>query len=218
MIISLKKIRDHHLPLVGSKALSLAWLKQIGLMVPPGFCVKAAAFREHIEANELTDKIESAVDKLDSDSHEGRKNTLLGIRQDIINVPLAVDLRSEIENHYHALVANRVAVRSSATAEDLADQSFAGQYETYLGIADLTGCIDAIKKCWASLWTERAYEYRQKNGFDHMQVNMAVVVQSLVEADTSGVIFTTDPVTGSSSRIIVEACFGLGDSLVSGKV
>ncbi|OHB80931.1 MAG: hypothetical protein A2Z38_09700 [Planctomycetes bacterium RBG_19FT_COMBO_48_8] len=218
MIISLEKIRDRHLPLVGSKAFSLARLKQIGLKVPPGFYLTATTFREHIESSEVSNKVQSVIDKLDSDSQENRKNNLLGIRQAIINAPLAVDLRSEIENHYHALAANRVAVRSSATAEDLPGHSFAGQYETYLGIDDVDGCIDAIKKCWASLWTERAYDYRQNNGFDHMQVNMAVVVQSLVEADTSGVIFTTDPVTGSSSRIIVEACFGLGDSLVSGKV
>jgi pyruvate,water dikinase len=218
LIISLKRIRDHDLPSVGSKAFGLARLKQIGLKVPTGFSLTANSYREHIESNEISNKIQSAVDKLDSDNQKDRKNTLLGIRQAIINAPLAVNLLRQIENHYHALVAKRVAVRSSATAEDLPGHSFAGQYETYLGIDNVDDCIDAIKKCWASLWTERAYDYRQNNGFDHMQVNMAVVVQSLIEADTSGVIFTTDPVTGSSSRIIVEACFGFGDSLVSGKV
>jgi phosphohistidine swiveling domain-containing protein len=217
LIISLKEIRDRHLPLVGSKAFGLARLKQIGLMVPPGLCLTSTAFREHVESNEVSIKIQSAVDKLDSASREDRKSILSGIRQAIINVPLAVDLHSEIKNHYHALIANRVAVRSSATAEDLPGHSFAGQYETYLGIDDVDGCIDAIKKCWASLWTERAYDYRQNNGFDHQTINMAVIVQSLVEADSSGVMFTADPVSGYKSRMTIEAVRGLGDALVSGK-
>jgi len=217
LIISLKKIRDHDLHLIGSKAFGLARIKQSGLKVPPGFCITATAFREHLEANKLTSKLDSALDKLNSASPQERKPVLLKIQQAIINAPLIDKLRSEIENHYYTLAANRVAVRSSATAEDLPGHSFAGQYETYLGIADLAGCIDAIKKCWASLWTERAYDYRQNNGFDHVAVNMAVIVQSLVEADASGVIFTADPVNGYKSRMIIETVIGLGDTLVSGK-
>lgn len=217
MIISLKKIRDRHLPLVGSKAFGLARLRQIGLKIPNGFCLTGTNFREHIESSEVSHKIQLAVEKLDSNSQEGRTNTLLGIRQAIINAHLAVDLRNEIENHYHALVAERVAVRSSATAEDLPGHSFSGQYETYLGIDNVDSCIDAIKKCWASLWIDRAYYYRQRNGFDHLAVNMAVIVQSLVEADISGILFTADPVMGYKGRMIVEAVPGLGDPLVSGK-
>ena len=217
MIISLKKIRDCHLPLVGNKAFGLARLKQIGLKIPPGFCLAANSYQDHIESNEVSNKIQLAVDILDSDNQEDKKNILIGIRQAIVNAPLAVDLRREIENHYHVLVANRVAVRSSATAEDLPGHSFAGQHETYLGIDNLDGCINAIKKCWASLWTERAYDYRQNNGFDHLTIHMAVIVQYLVEADASGVIFTANPVNGYKSRMIIEAVPGLGDSLVSGK-
>ena len=218
MVISLEKIRGPDLPLVGNKALFLARMSRIGLKVPSGFCITATAFREHLETNNLIGFIESAADKLNLASLEERKSTLLEIRQAIIKAPLEVDLRSEIENHYQAFAANRVAVRSSATAEDLLGHSFAGQYETYLGIADLSGCIDAIKKCWASLWTERAYDYRQNNGFGHLAVNMAVIVQSLVEADASGVLFTADPRYGPSGNIVIEACFGLGKALVSGKV
>jgi phosphohistidine swiveling domain-containing protein len=217
-IISLQKIKESDLLQVGCKAFSLARMKQIGLTVSPGFCVKTVASREHIEANELAGKIELALNKLKSTSSEERKSILLEIQQAIINAPFQGKLHNEIENHYHTLAADRVAVRSSATAEDLLGYSFAGQYETYLGIADLDGCIDAVKKCWASLWTERAYEYRQKNNFDHLAANMAVIVQALVEADASGVIFTADPVNGYKSRIVVEAVSGLGDALVSGKV
>jgi pyruvate,water dikinase len=218
LIISLHKTKESDLPQVGYKALSLARMKQLGLIVPAGFCITAGAFQEHLETNNLLGCIKSAVGELNSASLEKRKSVLLEIRQAIINAPLAVDLRSEIENHYKAFVANRVAVRSSATAEDLPAHSFAGQYETYLGIADLAGCIDAVKKCWASLWTARAYDYCQKNGFDHLAINMAVIVQTLVEADASGVIFTADPVNGYQSRVIIETVCGLGDSLVSGKV
>lgn len=111
-----------------------------------------------------------------------------------------------------------MAVRSSATAEDLPEHSFAGQYDTYLGIANPEDCIEAVKKCWASLWTGRAYEYREKNGIDHLRVDMAVIVQALVEADASGVLFTADPRYGPCGNVVIEACFGLGEALVSGKV
>jgi pyruvate,water dikinase len=100
----------------------------------------------------------------------------------------------------------------------LPGHSFAGQYDTYLGISNSKDCIEAVRKCWASLWTLRAYEYREKNGFDHLSINMAVIVQSLIDADTSGVMFTVDPVKDSRSSIVIEACFGLGEALVSGKV
>ncbi len=203
---------------VGSKAMSLVRMNQIGLPVPPGFCVLGTAFREHLEENNLITCIKSIVDELGTASPTTRGPLLAGIRQAIIEAPLAEVLRYEIENHYRALRANRVAVRSSATVEDLPGHSFAGQYDTYLGIADLLACLEAIKKCWASLWTERAYDYRERNGFDHLSVDMAVIVQGLVPAEASGVLFTADPVTGRSDRLIIEACFGMGEALVSGKV
>jgi pyruvate,water dikinase len=116
------------------------------------------------------------------------------------------------------LGADAVAVRSSATAEDLPGHSFAGQYETILGVTSLEACLDAIRRCWASLWTERAYEYRKRNGIEHEQVEMAVIVQQQIAPEAAGVVFTLDPVTGSPSRIVIEACAGLGERLVSGRV
>ena len=203
---------------VGPKAASLFRLMQIGLTTPPGFCVTEAAFREHLQANKLTTQIEASLEELAKTNPQASRSVLSNLRQAIIKAPLADTVRADIKNHYRMLSADRLAVRSSATIEDLPDHSFAGQYETYLGVAGLDGCMNAIKKCWASLWTQRAYDYRQKNGFDHLNVNMAVIVQSLVEADASGVIFTADPVNGYKSRIIIETVPGLGDSLVSGKV
>ncbi len=198
--------------------MSLIRLRRIGLPVPAGFCVAATVLQEHLERNNLVSRAKATVDKLAKAEPQAKGPILADLRGAIINAPLAEDVRREIETQYRALAAGHVAVRSSGTAEDLPGHSFAGQYDTYLGVADLAGCVEAVKKCWASLWTLRAYEYREKNGFDHLKIGMAVIVQTLVAADVSGVIFTVDPLTGGRSRIIIEACFGLGDALVSGKV
>ena len=203
---------------VGPKASCLFRLRRAGLPVPPGFCVTATVFREHIQRNNLIDRIKSAANELAKTNPEAKAAVLSTLRQVIVEAPLSETTRLTIENHYLTLGAKHVAVRSSGTAEDLPDHSFAGQYDTYLGITDLKGCFEAIKKCWASLWTLRAYEYRENNDFDHLTINMAVIVQSLIDADVSGVIFTADPVTGRRGSIVIESCYGLGETLVSGKV
>ena len=204
--------------MVGPKATSLVRLSRIGLVVPPSFCITAAAFREHLEQNNLLTRLKAAVDELAKTGSQAKKELLSVLRQAIVEAPLAETVWHEIEEHYRKLGAEYVAVRSSGTAEDLPGHSFAGQYDTYLGISNSKDCIEAVKKCWASLWTLRAYEYRERNGFDHHTINMAVIVQTLIEADTSGVMFTVDPIKDSRSSIIIEACFGLGETLVSGKV
>lgn len=218
LVILLEAIQDNDISAVGAKALSLARMGRIGLPVPLGFCITAAAFRGHLERNNLVGRINSVVEDIGAASPTAKKSALSDLRQTIINAPLADTLREQIEQHHSALRAKHAAVRSSATAEDLPGHSFAGQYDTFLGVADPKECIEAVKKCWASLWTQRAFDYRQNNGFDHTAVNMAVIVQSLVEADSSGVLFTADPRYGPSGNIVIEACFGLGQALVSGKV
>jgi pyruvate,water dikinase len=205
-------------PMVGPKATSLVHLSRIGLAVPAGFCITEIVLREHLEQNDLTARLKSALDELANAKSEARGILLSNLRQVIVEAPLAEAIRDQIEEQYSALGADYVAVRSSGTAEDLPGHSFAGQYDSYLGISNLEDCIEAVKKCWASLWTLRAYEYRKRNGFDHLSIGMAVIVQSLIAADTSGVIFTVDPITGSRSSMVIEACFGLGEALVSGKV
>ncbi|MHC4497995.1 MAG: PEP/pyruvate-binding domain-containing protein, partial [Planctomycetota bacterium] len=171
-----------------------------------------------VSSNNIMPKIQAALNNLENAIPKKKPAILSRIREAIVQPPISAAIRQEIEAHYKALRADRIAVRSSATAEDLPGHSFAGLYDTYLGVANVDDCIDAVKKCWASLWTERAYEYRQKNGFDHLLVNMAVIVQSLITADASGVIFTADPASGRREQIVVEACFGLGNTLVSGKL
>ncbi|MBN2464417.1 hypothetical protein JXD38_02165, partial [candidate division WOR-3 bacterium] len=131
---------------------------------------------------------------------------------------LARDTEAGIRSAFKRLGTPLIAVRSSGTAEDLPGHSFAGLYDTYLRSTNANGCVELVKQCWASLWTERAFDYRDKNGFPHDKAAMAVVVQQLVAADAAGVVFTADPVTGNAERIIVESCWGLGEALVSGKV
>jgi pyruvate,water dikinase len=218
LVILLKAIQDDHISAVGAKALSLARMDRIGLPVPPGFCVTAPAYHRHLEINNLVGRIESKVQQPKNASPAAAKEALSNLRQSIIDAPMADTLRQQIEHQYQTLHTKYLAVRSSATAEDLPGHSFAGQYETYLGIDNLQKCIEAVKKCWASLWTDRAYNYRQNNGFEHLAVNMAVIVQSLIAADASGVLFTADPRYGPCGNIVIEACFGLGEALVSGRV
>jgi len=217
-VIGLESIKERDRGVVGAKALSLARISSMGLPVPGGFCVRGTAYREHLNANDIVPQLRAALERLEHTPPKRARDVLSGIRRAVVEAPLADAIREELENHLRALGADRIAVRSSATVEDLPGHSFAGQYETYLGVADLSGCLEAIKKCWASLGTQRAYEYRRKNGFDQLAVNMAVVIQVMVPADTSGVIFTADPLSARRDRMIIEASFGLGESLVSGKV
>ena len=203
---------------IGPKAASLVRLSRIGLTIPAGFCLSIEAYREHVEIGDVVRQIASALDTLASAPLERKRSILSEVRETIVKAPVAEGTRQAIEMHYHKLGAGFVAVRSSATAEDLPGQSFAGQYDTYLGITDVDGCLAAVRQCWASLWIERAWEYREQNGFDHRAIGMAVIVQSLVPADASGVLFTTDPASGRCDRIVIEACFGLGEALVSGQV
>ena len=202
---------DRHL--VGPKAASLGALRGLGGRVPPCFFVATSAFRQHLEADGLRPRIASLLDR----TSDGDHSTLEEIRQAVTRVPFGRDLRERIATAYAQLDAPVVAVRSSATAEDLPGHSFAGQYETILSVTSLEDCLDAIRRCWASLWIERAFEYRRRNGIDHQQVEMAVIVQRQIEPDAAGVAFSLDPVTGSPSRIVIESCRGLGEALVSGR-
>ena len=218
-----RRLRPSDKSLVGPKAASLCALRRLGLRVPPCFFLTTVAFREHLDANKLRPRIASLGNELNARPHETRVETqdfasLQEIRQLIVCAPLPEPVCEQIAAAYRRLGANVVSVRSSATAEDLPGHSFAGQYETILGVTSLEGCLDAIKRCWASLWTERAYEYRRRNGIDHQQVEMAVIVQQQIEPRAAGVAFTLDPSRGSRSRIVIESCRGLGEALVSGKV
>ncbi len=200
--------------IIGPKAASLCRLHELGARVPPCFFVTTDAFRSHLRSGDLRSQIAAGFGAKSEDF----RASLQQIRKLVAGTPLPEHVREQVVMAYQHLDAGSVAVRSSATAEDLPGHSFAGQYETVLGVTSLEDCLDAIKRCWASLWTERAYEYRERNGIEHEQVEMAVIVQQQIEPEAAGVVFTLDPVTGSPSRIVIEACAGLGESLVSGHV
>jgi len=202
---------------IGPKGASLCTLRRLGLRVPRCFFVTTAAFRSHLDAHGLRACVALRLGDLNSQPDKV-PGVLEEIRQLFAQATMADSLREQIAAAYARLRAPTVAVRSSATAEDLPGHSFAGQYETILGVTSLEGCLDAVRRCWASLWTERAYEYRRRNGIDHGQVAMAVIVQQQIEPAAAGVAFSVDPVTGSRSRIVVESCRGLGEALVSGHV
>jgi pyruvate,water dikinase len=212
-----ERLRPSERSLIGPKAASLCTLRGLGMKVPRCFSLTTVAFKEHLDADGLGSRIASLVNKL-NDQPDSTQPILEDIRQLIIQRPLTDRLCEQIAAAYGRLGAAVVAVRSSATAEDLPGHSFAGQYETILGVTSLESCFDAIKKCWASLWTQRAYEYRRRNWIDQPQVEMAVIVQQQIEPQAAGVAFTLDPIKGSHSRIVIESCRGLGEALVSGKV
>jgi pyruvate,water dikinase len=218
LIIPLDGIADCDQSIVGTKAASLARLRRLDLPVPDGFCIAAGAYKTHVSNPSTKKTIDEALLLIDKAKGRDADRHLNIIRRAIIEPPMDDALAGKIESCCRSLGVGRVAVRSSATAEDLPGHSFAGLYDTYLGIEGIEDCPAAVKKCWASLWTERAFIYRQKNRFDHLKVNMAVIVQALIPADFAGVIFTANPLTGDDKNIVIEACPGLGDALVSGRV
>lgn len=218
LVIRLEKIGDRDAALVGSKALSLARMHRMHLNVPAGFCITTAAFSTHIDTASAASPVCRALEKLDGTKIADGDAILSDLRRDICATELGTELYDQIADHYERVCHDPVAVRSSATAEDLPSHSFAGQYETFLGIKTLEELIEAVKGCWAAIWTHRAHEYRRANSIAHLDVQMAVIVQKLIDADASGVLFTIDPATSKPDRVVIESCFGLGETLVSGKV
>ena len=204
---------------VGGKAASLGELIGAGLPVPPGFAVTAGTYRTFIEEAGIDAELFDAVDVDPEDSAALREAEATAERL-ILDTPLPDEVREEILESYRSMGADGeeafVAVRSSATAEDLPDSSFAGQQETFLNVRE-DDLLRRVKECWASLFTQRAIYYRQQRGFPHADVDIAVVVQRMVDAEKSGVMFTSHPSTGDP-QVTVEAAWGLGEAVVSGTV
>lgn len=212
----LADLRGEDLETAGGKAASLGELLEAGLPVPPGFVVPAETYRTFIEEAGIDDELYEAVD-VDPDDSAALAEAESKASSLIMETPLPESVREEILSAYDQFDDDPfVAVRSSATAEDLPDASFAGQQETFLNI-DRDDLIDRVKRCWASLFTQRAIYYRGEQGFAEAEVDIAVVVQRMVDADKSGVLFTSHPSTGAP-RIIIEAAWGLGEAVVSGSV
>jgi rifampicin phosphotransferase len=215
-ILFFDEIDQNDLPLVGGKGASLADMTKAGFPVPYGFCVTTESYKEFIFHNDLSDFISQVIAdaNLDNISEIGEK-----IRGRLKQSEIPVHVEQEILNAiYKADVDTYYAVRSSATAEDLAFASFAGQQDTYLNIKGAQALLDSVKNCWASLFTDRAILYRIQNQIEHEKVHMSVVVQKMVLPEVSGIMFTADPVSGHRGIISIDAGYGLGEALVSGLV
>jgi pyruvate,water dikinase len=213
----LEDVRADDVGSVGGKGASLGELTDAGLPVPPGFVVTADTYRSFIEATEIDEELFEAV-AVDPEDSAALAAAESAARDLIMNTPLPEELETEIIATYDDMPGEDVfvAVRSSATAEDLPDASFAGQQDTFLNITR-EGLLDRVKRCWASLFTQRAIYYREEQGFEHENVDIAVVVQQMVDAEKSGVMFTSHPSTGAET-VIIEAAWGLGEGIVSGTV
>ncbi|KOV79105.1 PEP/pyruvate-binding domain-containing protein [Nocardia sp. NRRL S-836] len=187
--------------LVGGKAANLGELTRAGLPVPRGFCVTTDAYRVVAQAGELA------------------ATTPENARRTVLETPVPLEVRDAVVACYRGLGDRvSVAVRSSATAEDLPFASFAGQQDTFLNVVGEDAVVDAVRRCWASLWTDRAVSYRETNGIDHTTAYLAVVVQRMVQSAVSGVMFTANPVTGTRDQVVIDASPGLGEAVVSGAV
>ena len=210
------------IPVAGGKAANLGELTSAGFNVPSGFVLTTAAYDYFLEKNDLTKRVNSVVEKVDVTSEASLQECSQKVRKAFDDAVVPEDLRFEVLKEFHSIFEGKkkvglVAVRSSATAEDLPTASFAGQQDTFLNVYEPDDLIDKVKKCWSSLFTPRAISYRSSKGFDHHKVKLAVVVQKMVNSEVAGIMFTVDP-NSELPHIIVEAGYGLGESIVGGKV
>jgi pyruvate,water dikinase len=218
-ILWLEEIRKEDIISVGGKGASLGEMASIGLPVPGAFVVTAQAFRRFLVETGLEQKIYGSLEKLDVEDNEALERAADHAKGLVLKAKVPAAIRDDVKKAYKRMNNGEliVAVRSSATAEDLPDASFAGQQETFLNIKGEAALLSAVQKCWASLYGARAIYYRAKQGFDDHTVNIAVVVQQLVNSEKAGVMFTSHPITGEPSTII-EGSWGLGEAVVSGSV
>ena len=210
--------------IVGGKGANLGELTSFGLPVPPGFCVTASGYTKFIKYAELDEVVKLLMEAVDVEDVDELTNASKEIQTKIKEKEFDPELKEEILSAYREFSENiglkdpEVAVRSSATAEDLQDASFAGQQDTYLHISGEEELLNHIRDCFASLWTSRAIYYREKQNYDHFDVALSVVIQKMVNSEKSGVMFTANPINNSSDEMMINASYGLGEAVVSGIV
>lgn len=226
-IIFFEHLRASDVDIVGGKNASLgeliSQLSQAGVRVPKGFATTASAFKAFLSYNCLTDKIKKILETLNPEDTQALVKVGATIRQWIIDAPLQSDLDKDIRQAFSVMVGNQsmsVAVRSSATAEDLPDASFAGQQESYLNVVGIDEVLDKVKRVFASLYNDRAIAYRVHKGFSHTEVALSVGIQQMVRSDSgsSGVMFTIDTESGLDSVVLITSSYGLGETIVQGAV
>lgn len=211
------KLSKQDVHLAGGKGASLGEMTQAGIPVPPGFVVLAGAFDRFLHETDLVADIEAQLKKVNYKDVNSVDKYSAVIRDLINDVKMPKDLQLEILGEFKKLKALRVAVRSSATAEDSTEASWAGELESYLNTTE-SNLLRRVKNCWSSLFTPRAIFYRHEKKLHKAKVSVAVVVQTMVQSEISGIVFTVHPVTKDKSQMIIEAGFGLGEAIVSGQI
>lgn len=202
----------------GGKGMNLARLTRAGFSVPSGFIISTDAYQQFVDTNRWLPAILAGVAVLSAEDASALERASAQIRAGFSAGKMPKELETEIRTAYAKVGDKPVAVRSSATAEDLPDLSFAGQQDTYLNVIGVEKLLEAVVHCWASLWTARAIGYRIRNRIDHNEAALAVIVQEMIQSEVSGVLFTANPLTGMRSESVIDATLGLGEALVSGQV
>ena len=203
---------------VGGKALNLAKLAGASFHIPNAFFIPTPCYRDFISQNNLNPKITHTLQKIDPRSPDALNTASGEIRDEFVKGNLSSTFIDLLVIGWHWLGGDPVAVRSSATAEDLPELSFAGLQDTFLNIIDPQALQDAVVACWSSLWTAEAIGYRNHNQIHHQSVSMCVVIQKMVQSTASGVLFTANPLTGKRTKTVIDATLGLGEALVGGHV
>ncbi|WP_420629129.1 PEP/pyruvate-binding domain-containing protein [Candidatus Leptofilum sp.] len=208
------------IPLAGGKGANLGEMTAAGFPVPPGFVLTTAAYDAFVKEHGLQQQIVGLARTVSASDPQSGEAASAKIKQLFLAAEVPAETARAVLTAYENLnsTATAVAVRSSATAEDLPDASFAGQQETYLNVQGKDALLEAVKKCWASLWTARAIAYRLRQAIDPNSVSLAVVVQQLVPGEASGILFTANPVNGQRDQLLINATWGLGEAIVSGQV
>jgi pyruvate, water dikinase len=211
-------------PRVGGKCASLGEMIEAGLPVPPGFALTTEAYHTLREHSEMRSKVNRALNEIDLRDPVGLRRTSRFVRSLIEAVPMDPDIEADIRAAYRALCERcgvddvPVAVRSSATAEDLPDASFAGQQDTFLWITGADAVVENVRRCWSSIFTDRAISYRHETGHDHEIISMSVGIQKMVQPKAAGVAFTLNPSDGDRSQVAIDSSWGFGEAVVSGEV
>ena len=217
-IVWFSEVTKKDVSLVGGKGANLGEMTNAQIPVPPGFIVTSQAYFDFLEQTKLMDEVRGLFRSADLNDNKQLQKIAAQARQVIQDAPMPPETAREIKEAYRKLGSGLVAVRSSATAEDMPDASFAGQQSTFLNILGEEETVAAVQACWASLFEARAIFYRVQKNYDHFKVGIAVPVQKMVQSRASGVMFTLEPVTSDRSKIIIEAIFGLGEAIVGGEI
>lgn len=220
-IVAFDRATAAEYPRLGGKCASLARMIAAGVRVPSGFAITTDAYALHLSTGDTGAKIAEIIGTIDTTDVAEEEEKAIAARAILTSAPMPLEVEEAIRAAYHDIAPNNdlpVAVRSSGTAEDLPDASFAGQQDTYLWVVGIDDVLEKTKSCWASLFNARAISYRHDHKLGHMDVMMSVGVQKMVDAAAAGVAMTLDPITGDRTRIVIDSSFGLGEPVVSGEI